>query len=157
MRTERTAEMSTTQEKLVTTPNEQESEMARDSSRKLSPFTRQNLRVTIPGNSELEIELPAIAVDALVRILTEMAAGNAVTLIPVHAELTTQEAASLLNVSRPYLVRLLEEGKLKFRKIGTHRRVLCSDLMEFKQRIDADRDQALADLAADAQENGTGY
>ncbi len=146
----------------VNPPSEQEAAMARESSRKLSPFARKSLRVTIPkpgkgGREEIDVELPAQAVAALVRILTEMAAGNAVTLIPVHAELTTQEAAGLLNVSRPYLIKLIEEKKLPCRKVSTHRRIAVRDLLDYKRRSDQARAKALQELADDAQENRMGY
>ena len=146
----------------VVPPNARESEMARESSRKLSPFARRSLRVTIPkpgiaGIEEIDIELPAQAVAALVTILTEMAEGNSVTLIPVHAELTTQEAADLLNVSRPYLIQLIKDKKLPCRKVNTHRRIAINDLLKYKRRSDAAREQALQDLADDAQESGMGY
>jgi excisionase family DNA binding protein len=85
-------------------------------------------------------------------LLTELAKGNAVTLMPHHAELTTQEAADLLNVSRPFLVGLLEDGQLPFHKVGTHRRVRFSDLMIYKRRRDAESEQALREIAAISQE-----
>jgi excisionase family DNA binding protein len=90
-------------------------------------------------------------------LLTELAKGNAVTLMPHHAELTTQEAADLLNVSRPYLVGLLDSGQLPHHKVGTHRRVRFSDLMTFKRRRDAESELALRELTALSQDLKLGY
>ena len=90
-------------------------------------------------------------------ILAELAEGNAVKVVSVHAELTTQEAADILNVSRPHLVKLLEEGALPFHRIGKHRRVRFADLMQFKARRDQASEEAMAALAKQAQELGMGY
>ena len=85
------------------------------------------------------------------------AAGNAVQVVPVHAELTTQEVANIMNVSRPHMVKLLEEGQLPYHKTGRHRRILFADLMEYKKKRDADSLVAMQELAAQAQELGLGY
>jgi len=81
------------------------------------------------------------------RLLSEVAQGHAVQLIPVQAELRTQEAADLLGVSRPHLVKLLDEGKLSSWKVGTHRRVKLQDLLAYRDQRDLERQQALQDLA----------
>jgi excisionase family DNA binding protein len=103
------------------------------------------------------VEIPAPAVRMLVDLLVEMAAGNAVTLIPVHAELTTQQAAEILGVSRPFLVSQLEAGKLKFHKVGTHRRIHFLAVMAYKQRMTKDRKMVLDELTDQAQAHNLGY
>jgi excisionase family DNA binding protein len=109
------------------------------------------------GAAEVSVAVPKDAFELFLEILRQMANGNAVTIIPVHAELTTQQAADMLNVSRPFVVALLEQGKIPHRMVGTHRRVRVADLLEFKKRDDAEREDALAELAAEAQKHGLGY
>ncbi|PAT32770.1 helix-turn-helix domain-containing protein [Vandammella animalimorsus] len=104
-----------------------------------------------------QVELPTSALRLLVDILAELADGNAVRVVPVHTELTTQEAADLLNVSRPHLVKLLEEGVLAFHRTGKHRRVKLADLMEYKQARERASAQAMAELAQQSQTLGMGY
>ena len=137
-------------------PTADETALARESSRQLAPFLRQKLSVHIPDSDET-IVLPATAVRLLVDLLSAMAEGNAVTLIPIHAELTTQQAADLLGVSRPFLVKQLEKGQIAFRKVGTHRRILFNDLMKYKREVDGRRLEALDELTAQAQELDMGY
>lgn len=143
-------------------PTEVEAQLAQESSRILashSPHHRSTieLKVVENDNSEQEVVIPAAAFHLLVDILSQMAQGNAVTLIPIHAELTTQEAADIFNVSRPFLIKLIEVGKIPCRKVGRHRRIRFEDLMNYKQQIDSDRMQALDELAAQAQELNMGY
>jgi excisionase family DNA binding protein len=90
-------------------------------------------------------------------ILGAMASGQGITLIPENAELTTVQAADILNVSRPFMIKLLEEGALPYRKVGKHRRVLMEDVMNYKRAIDQEREAVLDKLVADAQEQDMGY
>lgn len=98
--------------------------------------------------------LPREAVTLLAFILAQAAEGRGVTVIPSHAELTTQQAADMLNVSRPYVIKLLETGEIPFRLIGKHRPIKCEDLQEYKRRDDAERRTAADELAALGQELG---
>jgi excisionase family DNA binding protein len=106
------------------------------------------------GSGERHLRLPATVVQLLARLVDELARGNAVTIVPVHAELTTNQAAELLNVSRPYLVRLLDAGAIPFHRVGTHRRVYAADLLGYKERRRAAQHTALDNLAREAQEMG---
>jgi excisionase family DNA binding protein len=142
-------------------PSEQDATLARESSRVLSRHLGDqgtlNLAVDEGGGRTESVALPAAAARLLIEILTQMAQGNPVTLMPSHAELTTQEAAEHLNVSRPFLIGLLEKGEIPFRKVGTHRRVLFRDLLAYKQRTDGARQKALEELADEAQRLKLGY
>ena len=109
------------------------------------------------NNKEKTLTVPLSAIKLLADILTQMSEGNAVTLTPVHAELTTQEAADLLNVSRPYLVNLLDENKIPHRKVGSRRKVLAKDILAYKKNIDKQRMKTLDELAKKSQELDLGY
>ena len=98
--------------------------------------------------------LPKSVYRVLKTVLKEMARGNAVAVVPVHHELTTQEAADLLKVSRPFLIGLLERGEIAYRKNGTHRRIRFADLMRYRSRRDEARSATLAELAAESARLG---
>lgn len=149
-------------------PTPADTELARESSRRLSKILGRHpagsdspdfrLRVQQADNEPEEmIVIPSSAFRLLTDILTQMSLGNAITLMPVHAELTTQQAANILNVSRPFLIGLIDDGKILCRKVGTHRRIRFDDLMTYKRKVDRQRAQALEELAAEAQALDMGY
>lgn len=138
------------------TPSDRDTELARDASRRLARLlaspAHSSLRIS--GGGDEPIALPESAVRLLAEILEQMAAGHALSLIPVHAELTTQQAADFLNVSRPFLIKLLDRGEMPCRRVGRHRRVRFEDLLRFKDRADEERRAALRDLVADGEDLG---
>jgi excisionase family DNA binding protein len=142
-------------------PNDVERMLATESSRQLAtliPKDSQSIEINlIQGDSKQAIAIPTVALNFLVDILTQMSQGNAVTILSLHAELTTQEAADLLNVSRPFLINLLESNELSFRKVGKHRRIYLRDVLAYKENIDRQRNEVLNELVAQAQELNMGY
>ncbi len=141
-----------------TPPSEEDRRIAAESSRQLAALIgkgdKAQLRL-IEGDEVITV--PVSAMRMLVDILAHMAEGEAVTIIPQDAELTTQQAADFLNVSRPFFVKILEEGKLDFHKVGTHRRVYFHDLIAYKEQSMGERQKALEELAKQAQELNMGY
>lgn len=118
---------------------------------------RKNVRLLVGAGVDDEITLPPQAVKALAEVLEHLAEGKEVTIATHPVEMTTQQAAEFLRVSRPFLIGLLEKGEIPHRKVGTHRRVLFADVAAYKQRTDEKRLEALEQLAAQAQELGMGY
>jgi excisionase family DNA binding protein len=131
--------------------------LAKETSRRLAAALDEKNEYRIQLLDGETLALPGAAVRLLAQALEEMANGNAVALMPVHTELSTQQAADLLNVSRPFLVQLLEAGEIPFRKVGTHRRIKYNDMQAYKQKVEAQRLNALNDLAKQAQQLNMGY
>jgi excisionase family DNA binding protein len=142
-------------------PSEKTAKQAHDALEALRAVPRRagarELRVILKQGKPVDATVPREAFELFLEVLGQLANGNAVTIVPVHAELTTQQAADLLNVSRPHVVQLLEDGELPFSKVGTHRRVRAADVMAYKTRRDAAHEAALDELAAEAQKHNLGY
>lgn len=139
-------------------PSEEDVSLAAETSRKLAAIIGNDDKARLclfDGDEKLIV--PVSAIRLLADILNQMAQGNAVSLVPIGHTLTTQQAADLLNVSRPYLVKLLEAGEIGFTKVGRHRRIKYQDLMAFMERIDGTSRQSVDTLTRNAQELGLGY
>jgi excisionase family DNA binding protein len=136
--------------------------IARDSGRALAAVlsTRtqmQEINLVDDEGKACSVTVPVDALRMFVEILTQLGMGNAVHIIPVHAELTTQEAANMLDVSRPHLVSLLDAGKIPCRKVGRHRRIRFEDVLAFKKASTEKSDKAFTELVEEAQKLKMGY
>jgi excisionase family DNA binding protein len=114
-------------------------------------------RPYVLGPDGERIDLPDSALEALRVIIETMAQGRSITLVPHGKELTSQEAADILHVSRPHLIKLLDRGEVPFHLVGTHRRVQIEDVLTYRDRRDAERDAALRELTRLSEELPGGY
>ncbi|GAA0819352.1 excisionase family DNA-binding protein [Streptosporangium amethystogenes subsp. fukuiense] len=140
-------------------PNSSDALAARDALRRVRGYLRRHpdspARIPVVAEeTREELVMPRVAVELLATILAHMAAGRGVSVVPAHAELTTQEAADLLNVSRPYLIGLLEAGEIEYRLVGTHRRVKLESLLDYRRKDDQRRREAADELSAATRELG---
>lgn len=141
-------------------PTDQDAAIARASSEALAPYLQENgaseahLRFGAKGGAGAEITLPSSAVRVLFSALQEIAKGHAVTVLPVDTELTTKQAAELMRVSRPSLIKMLDERKLPYRKIGAHRRVRYEDVLLYLETERARRKKVLEELVAETERLG---
>ena len=151
------------QSAVIKLPTPEVTEEARAALRAFSALPRRRtdsrtVQVRSDGEGRpISATVPREAFELFLEILGQMANGNAVTIVPVHAELTTQQAADLLNVSRPFLVGLLDDGRIPFRMVGAHRRVKAADLLAYQQRDESARKKVLDELTAEAEKHGLGY
>lgn len=118
-----------------------------------------DIRVTVPDKSNEEVTVPAFLLDIVQQLVTEIAKGNSITIIPSEQEISTNEAADILDISRKHLIDLLESGELPipFRRVGKHRRFILQDVLSYKQKTDEQRLLVLQELANQAQELKLGY
>ena len=143
-------------------PKSHDRDLAKKASDGIATFLSQSKRNDLEfiikrQKKEVTFFLSPAIVELLFRTLIQIAKGNAVTLVPIHAELTTQEAANLLNVSRPYLIRLLEAKKIPYHKVGRHRRILFRDLLIYSEKSKERSRKARKELIEQAQKLDLGY
>lgn len=137
-------------------PSESESRQAKELTQRLTKYAGRDLTVRLEGEAE-PLVIGRGLLELLQEVLIQTSLGRSVTVMPLEAELTTQEAADLLKVSRPFLVGLLEQGQLPFRKVGTHRRVALTDLLRYQAKARDEQAEALRELQRQAQELEMGY
>ena len=141
----------------VELPTSQEIEEAKVTSRTLAKYASQErVTMTVTGeNGETEdIIFPGHAMEMLLKILTETSQGKAISIMPINSEITTQEAANMMNVSRPHIVKLLEQSVIPYHKVGSHRRIYLKDLLQYMEKNHNDRNKTLDELTALSQELG---
>jgi excisionase family DNA binding protein len=119
------------------------------------PADHELVRIKVEDSAD-ELVVPRSAVELFAQILAFMSAGHGVSVVPANAELTTQQAADLLNVSRPYLIGLLAAEEIEYRRVGKHRRIKASSLLAYLRRDDQRRREAADELSALTQEMGMG-
>ena len=140
----------------VIVPDESTSDQAAHAAHTVNEFLGQHpeastARLSLGGDDGAGCEVPVDVLGLLARVLAQTAAGDAVAVSTVKAELTTQQAADLLNVSRPYVVKLLDQRRIPFRRVGNRRRLLLSDVVAFQHADEAERRAIAAELTAEVQ------
>lgn len=145
-----------------TLPSTEEVALARLSSQELSAVLEANgnaqeFSVVGKDGENHQVKIPGSAVKLMIEVLTQLGQGNSVNITPIHAELTTQEAADLLNMSRPTLIKLLDGHEIPHHRKGNRRKIAFVDVMNYKHDIDTKRLEALDQLSSLDQELGLGY
>jgi excisionase family DNA binding protein len=114
------------------------------------------VKLKFQGSDEL-VSIPLKALKLLTSILSNMAEGKSIALMPTDAEISTQQAAEILNVSRPHVIKLLEKGDIPYKKVGSHRRILLQDILEYEAIFKKKRRKQLNKIATEAQKLNLGY
>ncbi len=137
-------------------PTENDIKLAKISSKYFTQLAGKNraIEVHLDSAQDKSVQLPPLALNLLMYALQQMANGNSLAITPIHTEMTTQEAADLLKVSRPYFIKLLDAKKIPFHKVGTHRKVHYQDVMRYKEQLYAARRKVLDELANESQKLG---
>lgn len=141
-------------------PSTDEISAARSAARALAPLDTSSPTISFVAQDEAgvadaaPIAVPASIFRMFVKMLVEMGNGNAVAMVPVHAELTTQQAADLLNVSRPHLIKLLDTNALSYRMVGTHRKLKAKDVLNYRESTAHARAEGLKQMVTLDEEFG---
>ena len=143
--------MTTTAKEPIVAPEEERSTLAL-----IEEYleSKRGRTARLVGPKKDGVPIPSSLHRVLVEAARQLAEGNGVSILPVTAEVTTQQAADLLNVSRPFVIGLLDKGEIPFHKVGTHRRIRLKDVLAYKRRRDASRRAVIDRLATEAQELG---
>lgn len=150
-------------ETLVRRTTKEDQKIAKDSlqefrnvSQRIKSSRKKGISIKIQETGEF-ITIPKKALTLLSAIIQNMAEGKTISIVPSNSEVSTQQAADMLNVSRPHLVKLLETNKIPFKKVGSHRRILLKDIMEYKDQLAKTREAQLDFLSKQAQDLNLGY
>lgn len=142
----------------IAIPDEAVTTSAAEAVPALAAYLREHregwIALHVENGAQMRVTVPAEAFRLFVEVLDSLARGSAVTVAPIDTELTTQQAAELLNVSRPYLVKVLESGEIPFRRVGSHRRVRLVDVLEYQRRDDVRREDAFREFIREQDELG---
>jgi len=128
----------------------------KDLSERIGPSRNKGIKIKIQETDEF-ITIPKKAMSLLSTIIQNMAEGKSISIVPSNSEMSTQQAADMLNVSRPHLIKLLDAKKIPFKKVGSHRRIFLKDILEYKKQLAKQREAQLDFLSDQAQKLNLGY
>jgi excisionase family DNA binding protein len=135
-------------------PSDNEAAIAKQAADVLRPLSKQDIQLVRRDDPKIVVPLPARVVEVIVHMLDAMSQGKAFSVIPHETELTTQQAADYLNVSRPFLTNLIDRDKIPHRMVGRHRRIKFADLLAFEEQSKRDRHAAILAMAEEEEALG---